>query len=89
MHADEPSNACRRPQGVPAGRAGLGEGETFLASAIPAFLADTRIAVPIENGELVEIEADPVRVTGTDSNPIERASKEATWDAEAAKKAGS
>ncbi len=37
--------------------AGIGEGETFLASAIPAFLADTRTAMPIENGEIVETEA--------------------------------
>src|SRR6201995_2632795 len=49
--------------------AGVGEGETFLASAIPAFLADTRTAVPIENGELVEIEAHRVRITHKHRNP--------------------
>ena len=37
--------------------AGVGEGETFLASAIPAFLAETRNVMLIENGEIVTIDA--------------------------------
>jgi glucosamine--fructose-6-phosphate aminotransferase (isomerizing) len=87
MHADEPHRLLGARKECPL-VAGLGAGETFLASAIPAFLADTRIAVPIENGELVEIEADVVRITDTDGNPIERAAEEVTWDAEAAEKGG-
>ncbi|HEY5332114.1 MAG TPA: glutamine--fructose-6-phosphate transaminase (isomerizing) [Solirubrobacterales bacterium] len=87
MHADEPHRLLGARKECPL-VAGIGEGETFLASAIPAFLADTRVAVPIENGELVEIEADQVRITDTDGNPIERASEEVTWDAEAAEKGG-
>jgi glutamine---fructose-6-phosphate transaminase (isomerizing) len=87
MHADEPDRLLGARKECPL-VAGLGEGETFLASAIPAFLADTRIAVPIENGEIVEIEADAVRITDTDGTPIERASEEVTWDAEAAEKGG-
>ncbi len=87
MHADEPGRLVGARKECPL-VAGVGEGETFLASAIPAFLADTRIAVPIENGEIVEIEAGGVRVTDTDGNPIERASEEVTWDADAAEKGG-
>ena len=87
MHADEPHRLLGARKECPL-VAGIGEGETFLASAIPAFLADTRVAVPIENGELVEIEADEVRITDTDGNPIERAAEEVTWDAEAAEKGG-
>src|SRR5690606_6756313 len=68
--------------------AGLGEGETFLASAIPAFLADTRTAVPIENGEIVEVEAGTIRLTDAEGNPIERQPEEITWDADAAEKSG-
>ncbi len=81
MHADEPQRLLGARKECPL-VAGIGEGETFLASAIPAFLADTRIAMPIENGEIVEIEADEVRITDTDGNPIERASEEVTWDAD-------
>ncbi|MBS1677588.1 MAG: glutamine--fructose-6-phosphate transaminase (isomerizing) [Actinobacteria bacterium] len=87
MHADEPDRLLGARKECPL-VAGVGEGETFLASAIPAFLADTRVAVPIENGELVEIEAGGVRITDTDGNPVERAAEEVTWDAEAAEKGG-
>src|SRR4029079_19104686 len=71
MHADEPGRLVGARKECPL-VAGVGEGETFLASAIPAFLAATRMAMPIENGELVEIEAGAIRLTDTDGNPIER-----------------
>jgi glutamine---fructose-6-phosphate transaminase (isomerizing) len=87
MHADEPQRLLGARKECPL-VAGVGEGESFLASAIPAFLADTRTAMPIENGEIVEIEADSVRVTDTEGNPIERGTEEVTWDADAAEKAG-
>jgi len=87
MHADEPELLVGARKECPL-VAGVGEGETFLASAIPAFLADTRTAVPIENGEIVEIEAGSVRITDTDGNPVERAAEEVTWDADAAEKGG-
>ena len=87
MHADEPQRLVGARKECPL-VAGVGEGETFLASAIPAFLADTRVAMPIENGEIVEIEAGSVRITDTDGNPIERESEEVTWDADAAEKGG-
>jgi glucosamine--fructose-6-phosphate aminotransferase (isomerizing) len=87
MHADEPQRLLGARKECPL-VAGVGAGESFLASAIPAFLADTRTAMPIENGEIVEIEADSVRVTDTEGNPIERGTEEVTWDADAAEKAG-
>ncbi len=87
MHADEPGRLLGARKECPL-VAGVGEGETFLASAIPAFLADTRTAVPIENGEIVEIEADGVRITDPEGTPIERAPEEITWDADAAEKGG-
>jgi glucosamine--fructose-6-phosphate aminotransferase (isomerizing) len=87
MHADEPGRLVGARKECPL-VAGIGEGETFLASAIPAFLADTRTAVPIENGEIVEIEAGAVRITDPEGNPVERAAEEVTWDAEAAEKGG-
>src|SRR4051794_15333219 len=87
MHADEPDRLLGARKECPL-VAGVGEGETFLASAIPAFLADTRIAMPIENGEIVEIEAGAVRLTDAEGNPIERGTEAVTWDADAAEKAG-
>jgi glucosamine--fructose-6-phosphate aminotransferase (isomerizing) len=87
MHADEPQRLVGARKECPL-VAGVGEGETFLASAIPAFLADTRTAVPIENGEIVEIEAGGVRITDADGTPVEREPEEVSWDADAAEKGG-
>ena len=87
MHADEPGRLLGARRECPL-VAGVGEGETFLASAIPAFLADTRTAVPIENGEIVEIDTDGVRITDATGTPVERAPEEVTWDADAAEKGG-
>src|SRR6201999_4172241 len=87
MHAAEPGRLLGARKECPL-VAGVGEGETFLASAIPAFLADTRTAMPIENNEIVEIDADGVRITDPDGAPIERAVEEVTWDADAAEKGG-
>ena len=56
MHADEPDRLVGARKECPL-VAGVGEGETFLASAIPAFLAETREAVSIENDEIVTIDA--------------------------------
>src|SRR5262245_35056802 len=47
MHRDEPGRLVGARRECPL-VAGVGEGETFLASAIPAFLAETRRAVTIE-----------------------------------------
>jgi glutamine---fructose-6-phosphate transaminase (isomerizing) len=87
MHADEPQRLLGARKECPL-VAGVGEGETFLASAIPAFLADTRTAMPIENGEIVEVEAGSVRLTDPEGNPVQRDAEEVTWDADAAEKAG-
>jgi glucosamine--fructose-6-phosphate aminotransferase (isomerizing) len=87
MHADDPDRLVGARKECPL-VAGVGDGETFLASAIPAFLADTRTAVPIENGEIVEIDAEGVRITDPEGAPIEREAEEVTWDADAAEKGG-
>jgi glucosamine--fructose-6-phosphate aminotransferase (isomerizing) len=87
MHADEPGRLVGARKECPL-VAGVGDGETFLASAIPAFLADTRTAVQIENGEIVEIDAAGIRITDAAGTPVERASEEVTWDADAAEKGG-
>jgi glucosamine--fructose-6-phosphate aminotransferase (isomerizing) len=87
MHAAEPERLLGARKECPL-VAGVGKGETFLASAIPAFLADTRTAMPIENDEIVEIEAGEVRITDPAGTPVERGVEEVTWDAEAAEKGG-
>ena len=67
---------------------GLGEHENFVASAIPAFLSETRRALGIANDEIVTIHKGGVTITDADGNLQEREPEEVTWDAEAAEKGG-
>jgi len=67
---------------------GRGEGEQFVASAIPAFLAHTRDVQLIENDEIVIVGRDFVRFSTADGTPVERAVETVDWDEEAAEKGG-
>ena len=87
MHADRPGQLVGARKECPL-VAGVGEGESFLASAIPAFLAETRRAIAIENDEVVTIEAGTVSIVDAEGNPVERAVEEIDWDEAAAEKGG-
>ncbi|MEX2448537.1 MAG: isomerizing glutamine--fructose-6-phosphate transaminase, partial [Solirubrobacterales bacterium] len=87
MHADRPRQLVGARRECPL-VAGIGEGESFLASAIPAFLAQTRRALTIESGEVVTIEAGSVSITDADGNPVEREAEQIEWDEAAAEKGG-
>ena len=67
---------------------GRGEGEQFVASAIPAFLAHTRQVQLIENDEIVVVRRDSVEFLSADGEPIERAVDEVDWSQEVAEKGG-
>ena len=69
--------------------AGVGEGEYFLASAVPAFLADTRAVIFPEDGDVVVVKAGrhqrySIWMALRWSAPVEHVD----WDEEAAEKAG-
>jgi glucosamine--fructose-6-phosphate aminotransferase (isomerizing) len=67
---------------------GGGNGETFIASDIPALLDHTRKVVFLEDGEVGEVSADAFRLFNDKGKSIERPLKEITWDAVAARKDG-
>jgi glucosamine--fructose-6-phosphate aminotransferase (isomerizing) len=67
---------------------GRGDGETFLASAIPAFLAHTRNVQFIENGEIVVATTDGVEFLTPAGEPLEREITTIDWDEETAEKGG-
>ena len=67
---------------------GRGEGEQFVASAVPAFLAETRRAQYLDNGEIVALRPDGVQITAASGEPVERAVETIDWDEETAEKGG-
>ncbi len=67
---------------------GLGDGENFMASDIPAFIKYTKKYLVMEPGEIAILEADKVTVVDIDKNPIEKTPLTVTWDYEAAEKGG-
>src|SRR5947209_5242881 len=67
---------------------GRGDGEQFVASAVPAFLAHTRRVQFVENGEIVVLRADDVQITTADGARVERAVETVDWDEETAEKGG-
>ena len=67
---------------------GIGEGETFIASAIPAFLSETRRIVVIEDGDVVTISATGASFTDGEGNAVQRPIDEVAWDVDAAEKGG-
>lgn len=67
---------------------GFGEGETFLASDIPAILPYTRSVLVINDGEMVDITAEGATVQTIEGEAVERQPMEVTWDAGQAEKGG-
>ena len=67
---------------------GWGEGETFIASDIPALLDYTRRVTFLEDGEIGEVTLGSYRLFDGKGKAIQRPVKEITWDAVAARKGG-
>jgi len=67
---------------------GRGEDESFLASAIPAFLGHTRRVQYINDNEIVTIGRGDATFQTADGTPLEREVVEIDWDADTAEKGG-
>jgi len=67
---------------------GIGEGENFVASDIPALLEFTRTVLFMEDGEVADITADRILLSTFAGTPVERSPRVVTWDAVTAQKGG-
>jgi glucosamine--fructose-6-phosphate aminotransferase (isomerizing) len=67
---------------------GLGDGETFLASDVVAFLQHTREAKLVGDREIVVITPEGAKLLDLEGHAVERASEIVTWDSAAAEKGG-
>jgi glutamine---fructose-6-phosphate transaminase (isomerizing) len=67
---------------------GIGDGESFIASAIPAFLSETNKVQLIENDEIVVVTAEGARFLDSTGTEVERELDEVDWDTETAEKGG-
>jgi glucosamine--fructose-6-phosphate aminotransferase (isomerizing) len=87
MSADEPSVLVGARKECPL-VVGLGDGESFIASAIPAFMSETRNVQIVHDGEIVAVTPEGSRFISPDGAEIEREVDTVEWSDEQAEKGG-
>jgi len=87
MHCDEPGRLVGARKECPL-MVGVGDGERFLASAIPAFLRHTRDVQLLESGEVVSIDASSTTIWNGHGPEADRPVTRVLMDEDSAEKGG-
>ncbi|HEY7631210.1 MAG TPA: hypothetical protein VH817_10935, partial [Thermoleophilaceae bacterium] len=87
MAADEPEVLVGARKECPL-VVGVGEDESFIGSAIPAFLSETRTVQYLNDDELVVLRPGATEFMDAAGTPLERETTHIDWDESAAEKGG-
>lgn len=67
---------------------GVGQGESFIASDIPAILSKTRDIYRLKDGEIAILQREQIEFFNVDCESVEKETEHIEWDIEAAEKGG-